>query len=70
MLICENINKIYKKKEYQIIGIFTIAIVVLLYSYNYFANTFPYSDGWFVNYVELLKMEMFHTEIFFIICHH
>ena len=36
MLICENINKIYKKKEYQIIGIFTIAIVVLLYSYNYF----------------------------------
>ena len=55
MLICENINKIYKKKEYQIIGIFTIAIVVLLYSYNYFANTFPYSDGWFVNYVELLK---------------
>lgn len=42
MLICENINKIYKKKEYQIIGIFTIAIVVLLYSYNYFANTFPF----------------------------
>ena len=37
----------------KLFGIAVIVIINLFFSMNYFANTFPASEGWFVNYVEL-----------------
>lgn len=47
------VHNIVDKK--QILGGIIIILVMLMYSSNYFNNTFPYSEGWFINYVELIE---------------
>lgn len=48
------INKIMKFTDNEKIGYFYIILVSVLYSSVDFNNTFPYSGGWFVNYVQLI----------------
>lgn len=42
-----------------------IAVIIIAYSSVYFNNTFPYSEGWFVNYVELVKKGLFPYKDFY-----
>ena len=41
-------------KQKNILGYLIIIAVELFFSSNYFFNTFPQSEGWFVNYIELI----------------
>ncbi len=53
------------KRVLQNIEMILIAITIVVYSSIYFNNTFPYSDGWFINYVELVKRGMFPYKDFY-----
>lgn len=54
-----------KNKQTQICGEIAIVLAIIVYSLNYFQNTFPYSEGWFVNYVELVDRGMFPYKDFY-----
>lgn len=41
-------------KQKNILGYLIIIAVEFFFSSNYFFNTFPQSEGWFVNYIELI----------------
>ena len=58
-------KKIDRPNLAKALGALAIVAVIIIYSYNYFNNTFPYSDGWFVNYVELVKRGQFPYRDFF-----
>ena len=49
---CIDINT--NRRKWRILGYIFIILVNLVHASNYFANTFPASEGWFVNYAELL----------------
>lgn len=47
------------------LGYVAIIAWIIFYSSNYFANSFPYSEGWFVNYVELINQGKFPYRDFY-----
>ena len=60
--IASNKKEMVEKKWYYMI---IIALVIIIYSLNYFNNTFPYSEGWFVNYAELVNQGKFPYRDFY-----
>lgn len=59
------LSKAKQNNRPKIYGEIAIILVIIMYSLNYFNNTYPYSEGWFVNYVELVDRGMFPYKDFY-----